>query len=235
MSALGWAAAAAAVALGSVVQGAVGFGLVLVAAPLATLVDPRFVPGPMLVCGAVLALVMGWRERRGLDAAGVAWAFAGRVPGSVIGALLLAMMTAAQLELAVAGTVLVAVAASASGVRVPLRRSTLLAAGFASGVMGTTTAIGGPPIAIVYQHQRGAHLRGTLAGFFVMGSVLSMATLALVGRFGLPEIRDGLLLAPAALAGYAVSFPAARVLDRGYTRAAVLAVSAAAAVALLAS
>jgi uncharacterized membrane protein YfcA len=163
----------------------------------------------------------------------VAWAFAGRVPGSVVGALLLAMMTAVQLEMAVAGTVLFGVAVTASGIRVPLRRATLLVAGFLSGVMGTTTAIGGPPIAIMYQHETGPNLRGTLAGFFMMGSLLSMATLAWVGRFGAPEVGDGVLLMPAALAGYGASVPATSFLDRGYTRAAVLAVSAAAAVVLL--
>jgi uncharacterized membrane protein YfcA len=187
----------------------------------------------MLVCAVGLSVAMAWRERHGLDGTGVAWAFAGRVPGSVIGALLLAMMTTAQLELAVAGTVIFGVAVTASGVHVPLRPSTLLGAGFLSGVMGTTTAIGGPPIAIVYQYQSGSNLRGTLAGFFVMGSLLSMTTLALVGRFSLPEVWAGLLLMPASVAGYAISVPATRLLDRGHTRTAVLVVSAAAAVVLL--
>lgn len=233
MSGAEWATASAVVALAAFVQGAVGFGLVLVAAPLVTLIDPRLVPGPLLVCAVLLSVVMAWRERQGLDGVGVAWAFAGRVPGSVVGALLLAMMTATQLEMAVAGTVLFGVAVTASGIHVPLRRATLLAAGFLSGVMGTTTAIGGPPIAIMYQHETGPNLRGTLAGFFVMGSLLSMATLAWVGRFGALEVGDGVLLAPAALAGYGASVPATRFLDRGYTRTAVLAVSAAAAIVLL--
>jgi hypothetical protein len=187
----------------------------------------------MLVCAVALSVVMAWRERDGVDGTGVAWAFAGRVPGSVAGALLLATMTTAQLELAVAGTVIFGVVVTGSGLHVPLTRATLLGAGFLSGVMGTTTAIGGPPIAIVYQHQSGPHLRGTLAGFFVMGSVLSMTTLALVGRFALPEVWDGVLLMPAAVAGYVASWPATRLLDRGHTRTAVLAVSAAAAGILL--
>lgn len=226
-------AVSAVVAVGALVQGAVGFGLVLIAAPLVTLIDPRFVPGPMLVAALMLTLVMSYRDRGGIDVSGVGWAFVGRVPGSVLGALLLATMSESQLELAVAVTVFVGVAMAGSGLRVPITRPTLLGAGFLSGVMGTTTAIGGPPIAIVYQHATGPNLRGTLSGFFVVGSILSMATLALVGRFGLAQIRDGVLLLPGLLVGYLLSLPATRVLDRGYTRGAVLTVSAAAALVLL--
>jgi hypothetical protein len=66
-----------------------------------------------------------------------------------------------------------------------------------------------------------------------MGSVLSMTTLALVGRFALAEVWAGLLLMPASVVGYSLSVPATRFLDRGHTRTAVLAVSAAAACVLL--
>src|SRR5262249_44558883 len=99
----------------------------------------------------------------------------------------------------------------------------LVLAGFAAGVMGTATSVGGPPVALIYQHQSGARLRATLSGFFLMGSLLSIATLALIGRFGPEQLRLGLALLPRPLAGYAASAPLARLLDRGFTRAAVLA------------
>ena len=110
----------------------------------------------------------------------------------------------------------------------------LLGAGFVAGITGTTTSIGGPPIAIVYQHHGGETLRGTLAGFFVMGSVLSMVTLALVGRFGTDDLLLGLALIPGTVAGYVLSPPFVRWLDRGYTRAAVLGVSIGAGLLLIA-
>lgn len=64
-------------------------------------------------------------------------------------------------------------------------------------------------------------------------SLLSAATLFLVGRFGARDLWLGVLLLPGTLAGYAVSAPLARWLDRGYTRAAVLGLFAAAGLALV--
>jgi uncharacterized membrane protein YfcA len=228
-----WLAASGVVGIAAVVQGAVGFGLVLIAAPVATMLDPRLVPGPMLVIALALTVVMTVREWAGLDVWAVGWATVGRIPGSIVGAWLLAQLDAAALELVVAGAVLLGVAMTASQVRIAITRGSLLGAGFLAGVMGTTTAIGGPPIAIVYQHEAGLTLRGTLSGFFLIGCLVSMGALALVGRFGWTDVRLGIGLLPATLAGYLLGRPVTRVLDRGYTRIAVLGVSAAAAGVLL--
>jgi len=50
--------ASAAVAFGAMVQGAVGFGMALVAAPLLVLIRPELVPGPLLVSGLALTLLV---------------------------------------------------------------------------------------------------------------------------------------------------------------------------------
>jgi hypothetical protein len=229
-----FAVASAVIALGSLVQGGVGFGSLLIAAPLLVLVDPALVPGPVLVPGLVLAMLMARRDRGGgLDWSGVGWAFAGRVPGSVVGALLLTALPEGGFELLVGFTVLSGVLVSLTPASLRPTRITLACAGFVAGITGTATSVGGPPVALVYQHHRGELLRGTLSLFFVMGSLLSAATLALVGRFGLHELWLGVLLLPGTIAGYAVSAPLARWLDRGYTRAAVLGLSAAAGLVLV--
>jgi hypothetical protein len=226
-------AASIVIAIGAFVQGAVGFGSLLIAAPLFVLIDPRLVPGPALVPGLLLAVVMAWRDRAGLQWGGVAWAFAGRVPGSVAGAMLVAALPEGGFELLVGTTVLSGVLASLTSWRVRPTPATLAAAGFAAGVMGTATSVGGPPVALVYQHRKGEDLRGTLSGFFIMGSLLSMLTLALVGRFGAAEAWLGLLLVPGTVLGYALSPPLVRWIDRGYTRGAVLSLSAAAGLVLV--
>jgi uncharacterized membrane protein YfcA len=222
------------IAIGSLVQGGVGFGSLLIAAPLLVLIDPALVPGPVLVAGLALALLMARRDRIGLDMAPVGWAFAGRIPGSYVGALLLAALPPGAFDLLVGTTVLLGVAVSATRLRIVPTPRTLFGAGFVAGITGTTTSIGGPPVALVYQHESGDRLRGTLAGFFVMGSLLSMLTLALVGRFTLDDALVGLWLVPGTVLGYALSGPLARFLDRGHTRAAVLGVSAAAGLVLIA-
>ena len=50
--------------LGAAVQGAVGFGANLVAAPLLVLLGEGFVPGPVIVASGVLNLLRGLAQRR---------------------------------------------------------------------------------------------------------------------------------------------------------------------------
>jgi uncharacterized membrane protein YfcA len=110
----------------------------------------------------------------------------------------------------------------------------VFAAGIASGFMGTITAIGGPPLALVYQSARGPALRATLAGAFLLGSVLSLITLAVIGRFRAHELALSAVLMPGIVLGVLVSRPLVHWLDRGATRPLVLALSTASALAVLA-
>ena len=74
----------------------------------------------------------------------------------------------------------------------------------------------------------------TLSAYFVVGVTISLSGLAIVGRFGLEEMALAGILLPGALVGFVVSRRTARWLDRGRLRPAVLVVSAASAVAVIA-
>jgi uncharacterized membrane protein YfcA len=217
--------AAAVAALGAMVQGSVGFGLGMLGAPILLLIDPRFVPGPLLLTAGVLITLLTRREWRGIRFGDLAWSVPGRIVGTAAAVVFLGVVPPDRLEVAIGIMVLLAVGVSASGVEVPLRPRAFLAAGTLSGFFATTTAIGGPPIALLYQRERGAVVRGTLSAFFVFGVVISLAGLALAGRFGPAQIRLSLVLIPGALVGYAFSARLSRVLDRGWMRPAILAAS----------
>lgn len=221
-------------ALGSFVQGSVGFGHNLVAAPVFALVDERLVPGPAIASAAVLVALTALRDRRGLHLGEVGTAVIGRVPGTIVAAVAVAALPADQLAVSFAALVLVAVAITASGAAVRPSRSTLLGAGFLSGFMGTATSIGGPPVAMLYAGEEGRRLRGTLAGFFLVGTVMSVAALVATGSFGAEEAWLSLVPVPGVVVGFACSSWGARHLDAGHTRPAVLAVSALSAVSVLA-
>jgi hypothetical protein len=85
-------------------------------------------------------------------------------------------------------------------------------------------------MAIIYQREPGPRIRGTLSAFFVVGVVVSLIGLHFVGRYGAPELRLSLLVAPAAVAGFLLSRRSALWVDQGRTRAAVLIASGAAGV-----
>jgi len=228
---LPWLAASAAVAFGAMVQGAVGFGMALVAAPLLVLIRPGLVPGPLLVSGLALTLLVARRERDSIDLLGVKWGLVGRVPGIAVGAVGLALIPEESMALLVGILALAGVGLSGSRLRISPSPRMLLVAGFVSGIFGTIASIGGPPLALLYQHETGPRLRGTLAGYFIVGGLMSLAALVAVGRYGRSELLWTLLLLPATLLGFACSGRLTAWVDAGRTRRAVLGITLASGVA----
>lgn len=233
MSTTGIVAVLVVSALGAFVQGSVGFGHNLVAAPVYALVDERLVPGPAIASAGVLVLLTVLRDRQGLHLGEVGTALIGRVPGTVLAAVAVTSLPADDLAVVFAGLVLVAVALTASRFAIRPTRATLLGAGAVSGFMGTATSIGGPPMAILYAGEEGRRLRGTLAGYFLAGIAMSLVALVVAGSFGPEELRLSLLPVPAIAVGFACSSWGARRLDAGRTRPAVLTLAGASAVSVL--
>jgi uncharacterized membrane protein YfcA len=233
MSGIEVAAAFAVMAVGALLQGAVGFGSNLVAAPLLLLLDESFVPAPVVIGSLVLNALMMLREGQASFDPTVNAALVGQVPGAVGAGLVLASLPERQLSLLFAALVLLAVGVSAAGWHLRPTTRTLLGAGAAAGFMGTVSGIGGPPIALVYQRASGPTLRATLSRFFLVGGLLSITVLAASGRVDADTAAASAVVVPACIAGFAVSTPLARRLDRGSVRPYVLALSAAAALAVL--
>jgi len=226
-------AAGFAVFAGALVQGGVGFGLALVAAPVMTMADPSVMPGAMQVMNATLPLFTLAAEWRGVDWRGFGWAVLGRLPGSAVGALVVAYVSLPVLGVLVGCMVLVAVALTARAARVRRTAATVTAAGFVSGVTGTATGIGGPPVALVFQGAGGPRIRATLALYFCVGALVSLAVLGAVDRLPVRALVTGALLVPFLVAGFLASGPLRRYLDRGRIRIAVLAVASVSALALI--
>jgi uncharacterized protein len=222
------------VALGGFVQSGVGLGLGLVGAPVVTLLDPALMPGSMLVAGASLPLLILARESWHTDWRGVSWALAGRVVGTLGGIWVLAAVSLRALGIVVGGMVLAVVALSVRSAVVPRNRVTLLTAGVVSGVTGTATSIGGPPVALLYQGESGPRVRATLSVFFCVGNSIALVALASSGRLPGRDVAAGLVFIGCAAAGFAVATGLRRFLDAGRTRIAVLAAAAGSAVVLIA-
>jgi uncharacterized membrane protein YfcA len=234
MSPFRYLAALAVLVLSATLQGLVGFGGNLVASPLLLLIAPELVPGPLIAANVVLTASMA----RGETVAGVwdevRWPLAGTVPGTIAGAAVL--VVASTRNLTVVLSVIILVAVGLSLLRVPLRRNprTLAVSGTLSGFMGTIAGIGGPPVALLYQHATGREIRASISRFFLVSSLLSVAVLAVFGRFDLTSLARGALLAPAPAVGYLLSSRVRDHVRRRHVRVAVLGLSTASAVVALA-
>ena len=205
MSVVGYCIVAGAILLASALQASIGFGIGMLAAPIVALVDPRLIPGTLILVATLVTLMVVLREREDIDLRGTGWALVGRVPGTIAGALLLAMLPERALAILLASVVLVGVALTSFGWIPVARRRNVVLAGATSGLLGTATAIGGPPMALVWQRNEGARLRGTMSGFFLVGSVMSIAALAVTGAVDGHTFWAFGVLVPAAVAGYLLS------------------------------
>lgn len=201
------------VAIAACVQGAVGFGLGMLAAPLIALIAPELIPGTVLLLATALSVSALLRERSRIDWPIVGWASLGRVPGSLVGAGAVALLPDAGLTLVLAGSVLLGVALSLRGWRPRRTRGTILLAGGASGALGTATSIGGPPMALVLRGEDPAMVRATLSGTFVVGCALSLTSLASFGQLRLEHLTTALVLLPCIGLGLLASGPINRRID----------------------
>lgn len=233
MSVTGFCVLAVAIMLASALQASIGFGIGMLAAPIVALIDPALIPGTLIMVATLVTLMVVVREREAIDLSGTGWALAGRVPGTIAGALLLAVLPHRALALLLAGVVLGGVVLTSSGWIPAARRRNVVMAGAASGLLGTATAIGGPPMALVWQRSEGAQLRGTMSGFFLVGSVMSLIMLSITGAVDVHTLWGFAVMIPAAIVGYLLSHVLNRHLDRQRLRWLAIAVSAAGAIVLI--
>nr|WP_213957794.1 MULTISPECIES: sulfite exporter TauE/SafE family protein [unclassified Variovorax] len=187
------------------VQGATGVGFALIVAPVIGILKPELLPVCVLVLMLPLNLYVLWRERGAIDRIGASWITGGRIVGTAGGLWVLAVLTASQLALFVG---LSTVAAAVVTLMMPAfspNRPAFIGAGLVTGITETATGIGGPPLALVYQHHAPAIMRSTIALCFLVGELVSLATLMATGRIEAPQLSAAASLLPALLIGAGLS------------------------------
>jgi uncharacterized membrane protein YfcA len=146
---------------------------------------------------------------------------------------LVAWLSTQTLGLMVGAMVLLSVILTVRAVEPPVNARTLSAAGFVSGITGTTTSIGGPPMALLYQHRSPAQIRSTLAVYFVAGAGLSLTGLAVGGALEVSTFLLAMALVPALVVGFALSRFLVRRVPPHHIRPGVLLVCALSALAVV--
>lgn len=200
--------------VGATVQGALGFGANLIAVPVVAVFVPEALPVALVVWAVPLVVAMAARERDHVDWSGVGWITVGRLPGTILGAWVVTSVATDTLSVLCGGAVLVGVVTSVATAEVPFTPFTKIAAGFASATMGTATSIGGPPLALLYQHREGRVVRSTLAVAFTAGTTISLIGLAVSGAIERWHLLLALALVPGLVAGLLVSRLLIRSVDR---------------------
>ncbi len=191
------AAMSAIVALAGFVQGSTGVGFALIVAPVLGLVDPELLPVTVLVLMLPLNIYVAWRERTALDFRSGAWITAGRLAGTFAGLWVLVALSASHLNVLIGVSTIAAAAVTLAMPAFRPSRGVYVAAGLVTGVTETATGIGGPPLALVYQHHPIAVMRSTIALCFLVGELISLVFLWHAGRVATLQLVGAAQLLPA--------------------------------------
>jgi uncharacterized membrane protein YfcA len=227
------AAATLCVVLGSVIQVVSGVGGGFLVVPLLAWLDLDLVPAPLIFASLSLSTLMAVREWDAIDWDHIPSILIGLIPGSIVGAYILSSVPANRLGVVFGTVLLFAILITMSGIELRRTRINTLVAGALSGGMGTSSGIGAPLLALLYQKDAGPRVRATLAALYTGASILILMTLFGFDKFSITDARSGALLIPGFLLGYWVGNHFTVHVDRGGTRVAILGVSAAAAIALI--
>jgi len=223
----GWQLATAmlVVVVGGMVQGTIGYGMNLVVVPIVAVLIPGSVPGAMVLLSVPMTLTMLLREHHAIDWFGVRWIAVGRLPGTVLGLAVLAVLPEERLAFAIGLAILLGVVLSVIHPGLSVNRGTAFGAGSIAGVSDTAASVGGPPLALLYKHHEPHQFRATLATSFLIAATVSATALAIKGRLTAEQLRLTAMFLPAMLVGLWLSGPVAGRLRRETLRPIVLAVA----------
>lgn len=193
------------VLLGSLLQGLIGYGIGMFCAPLLFLINPTLVPAPLILLSTFLTVFMLYRDKSHLQFDQVSWAMRGGFVGIILAGMVLKVTTKTQFELAFGIVTLAAVFISVLGFSPQVNKKNNVIAGFSSGFMGTLTAIGDPPMALLYQHGDIKNIKANLTAFWLFLNIIALITLTFVGELTLTTLTTVVLALPGMFIGLALS------------------------------
>ncbi|RUO26062.1 sulfite exporter TauE/SafE family protein [Aliidiomarina minuta] len=208
-----WLIAILVITIGSFIQGVIGYGIALFSAPLLFLIYPGFVPAPLIILGGIMSLLVLRDNYQHVVRRDLYFTLSGSFIGVFTAWLVAGLLSAAAWDIIFGGLILLAVAVSVVSY---LRRNsrvhsdgpgnvTIFAGAYGTGLMGTITGVGGPPIGLAYQQATPGRIRGSLSATFIPASIVSLIALWHIGRFSLADLVVSALLAPAMFAGFYLS------------------------------
>lgn len=194
------------VLLAAFIRGLAGFGFALVLVPVLLLV---LSPAAVVVINISLALlsnivVIGHSFAR-IDFRRILPMMLSSLLGIPLGVWIISVVAPSVLKIFIGAVIICIAVLVASGFRFTFASEKLSAgaAGFFSGVLVSSTSLGGPPVVLFMQSQkwRKEIIHPSLAGYFLFLSSASLAALAVAGRVSADMLLTAASLAPALLAG----------------------------------
>ena len=221
------------VCLAGFVQTTTGVGFAMIAVPMLLLVDLKYAPGPALFAMLFLAIAMSIGAWNDVDREAFPFLFPGLAVGTIVGSVLVGMLSEQNFGLVFGLIVLGGIALGLMGCAPEQTPRVDAASGVVSGAMGTMSGIHGPPLAVLYQRAEPTTARATIAFVFVVASSLSLISLSAAGLFGRQEVVAGLSLLPGLAVGFLLARSGRQFISDGAARYGMLGIAAVSAIVLI--
>ncbi len=215
------------------IAGVIGFGGGLVVIPFLVMLNPDFIPVPMVLVSPVISGLIAWRERKSIDLSSVKWTAVGLAPGIAAGAATLASLSQEALGIFISLLLLTGTGLQMFTTEPRQTRATLLGSGALAGFMANTTGMPGVALAVSLSRFEGPVFRSTLNSCVVLMTLVSAIVLATAGQIHGFHLVAASVFVLAAITGFFISGPIRHVVDRRGTTQIVRAVSVAGAITLL--
>ena len=180
-------------------------GGALIAAPTLLLVNPIFVPLPILIANILVSALASKREWSAVHRHDLTYILAGRLAGTIPALMILSLLSQKAFDITFSALIFAAVLLSLIGIAIPINRLSLFLAGSLSGLMGTISSIGGPPTALVYKQVAGPRFRATMSMQLLIGGLISVIGIILTTSFSHAQMAASIVLLPGVIGGYYVS------------------------------
>lgn len=207
---------------GATVHASVGLGIGLVAGPALLVVDPGFLPGPVITATLLLTARHLIVDGRHADRGTVTRAFLGVPVGLALGVAVVAVADDSTMRVVIGGAVMIAAASLLLGVRVARSARTDVVGGGAFSLSLLVAAIPGPAAAVAFNDLRPPAYRGSMGFLGVPTGIVSLALLALAGEFGSTELGLTAWMLPGVMIGLLAGRHVRPHLDTAWFRPAVL-------------
>ncbi len=176
--------------IGGFVSGISGFGAMMLALPILSLgLRPLEAILTCCIVAAPCCMQLAWLYRKYVYWPDMKWLWAGCVPGCVLGTLALKVVPAGWLQIGISLLICLFLIMQVFGSRTSFTLkdsvSSLLITGCASGFTNSSVSVVGVPMGIfvLLKHWDKDRARGTMTMFFLLSSLITIATQALYGLY----------------------------------------------------
>ncbi|MBJ32265.1 MAG: hypothetical protein CL466_12825 [Acidimicrobiaceae bacterium] len=221
------------IAVGGTIAGALGFGGGIVIVPFLILVNPDFVPVPIVLMTPVFAGLVAFRERQWVDLSILKWISIGFIPALAAGSFTLIAVSTETLGVLISVLLLAVIGMQIARPRLKHATSTLVFGAALGGFMANTVGIPTVGLALAMSNLEGPTFRSTLNTCTTALTIISIVVLAATNQIDGSDLITASVLVLGSTVGFFLSGPVRHVVDRRGISQLVYAAAALGAVSLL--